>query len=311
MVEIKAAALTDEILNSPGGMPLIICTNSPRVLRKVSQQGYQHLHLNTELSKALMSIPVQERPSQIEAGIKTLIPIHSAMLVSEFEMLFDEKDQPDGLRLVFVNNKIAVFVLVIPEELRQHENASAEAHFVGQVHCAASRAAFLLGEGSSKGERHFAVVPQRIKALCLEENTDRWFECGEHSDITDAVIDVSRKTGDALRYDQVQLMLLAVLDHFDKGFPVLEGSPRDALVSIDAVQMPVRVAVDQISIVVSLKFKGRRLARIICGDTDINANSFLTIILQNIYTFFGWDYFQQIRRYPLISVPDFFFLDFF
>ena len=133
-----------------------------------------------------------------------------------------KKDQPNGLSLVFVNYKIALFVFIISEELRQHENATTETHLVGQVHCAASCAAFFLSKGGSEGKRHFAVVSQRIKPFRFKENTNRWFERGQHSNISDAVIDVSRKAGDAFRYDQVQLMLLAVLNHFDKGFPVLE-----------------------------------------------------------------------------------------
>lgn len=114
MVEIKAVALTDEILNSPGGVPLIICTNSLRVLRKVSQQGYQHLHLNTELSKALMSIPVQERPLRIEQIIKAIIPIHSAVLVSEFEMLFDPRYKLDVLRLFCERSKSSRIAILWP-----------------------------------------------------------------------------------------------------------------------------------------------------------------------------------------------------
>lgn len=114
MVEIKAAALSDESLDSPGGLPLIICTNAPRILRKVSQRGYQHLHLNTELSKALMSHPAEERPSQIEAGIKTLIPIHSAMLVSEFEMLFDPRYKIDVLKLFCERAKSSRIAIVWP-----------------------------------------------------------------------------------------------------------------------------------------------------------------------------------------------------
>ncbi len=114
MVEIKAAALSDEILNSPGGMPLIICTNTPRVMRKVSQQGYQHLHLNTELSKALMSIPVQERPLRIEQIIKVIIPIHSTVLVSEFEMLFDPRYKLDVLRLFCERSKSSRIAIIWP-----------------------------------------------------------------------------------------------------------------------------------------------------------------------------------------------------
>lgn len=87
MVEIKAAALTDEVLDSSAGMPLIICSNAPRVLRKITQHGYQQLRLNTELSKALISFPPQERLSKIETAIKSLIPRQSTLLISEFEMV--------------------------------------------------------------------------------------------------------------------------------------------------------------------------------------------------------------------------------
>ena len=59
----------------------------------------------------------------------------------------------------------------------------------------------------------------------------------------------------------------------------------------DAVQVPIRVTIDQVGVMVPLKFEGRRLSRIVCRDTDINANPFLAIILQNIYALFSWDHF--------------------
>ena len=101
MVEIKAAAITDEILDSPAGMPLIICSNAPRVLRKKTQHGYQQLRLNTKLSKILIFFPPKERTSQIEAAIKSLIPTQGTLLISEFEMLFDPRYKIDVDQLSF------------------------------------------------------------------------------------------------------------------------------------------------------------------------------------------------------------------
>ena len=114
MVEIKAAALTDEILDSPSGMPLIICSNAPRVLRKITQHGYQQLRLNVELSKALISFPPQERPAHIETAIKSLIPAHSSLLISGFEMLFDPRYKIDVLKLLCERAKLSRIAVIWP-----------------------------------------------------------------------------------------------------------------------------------------------------------------------------------------------------
>lgn len=114
MVEIKAAALTDEILDSPAGMPLIICSNAPRVLRKITQHGYQQLQLNEELSKVLISFPAKERPSQIEAAIKALIPTQRMLLISEFEMLFDPRYKIDVLKLFCERAKSSRIAVIWP-----------------------------------------------------------------------------------------------------------------------------------------------------------------------------------------------------
>ena len=114
MVEIKAAALSDEILDSPAGMPLIICSSAPRVLRKISQHGYQQIRLNIELSKALLAFPPQERPVQIESVVKTIIPIHNAVLISEFEMLFDPRYRIDVLKLFCERAKSSRIAVIWP-----------------------------------------------------------------------------------------------------------------------------------------------------------------------------------------------------
>ena len=114
MVEIKAAAIADEILDSPVGMPLIICSKAPRVLRIIKQEGYQQLRLNTELSKELISFPPQERPSHIEAAIKSLIPAHSSLLISEFEMLFDPRYKIDVIKLFCERAKSSRIAVIWP-----------------------------------------------------------------------------------------------------------------------------------------------------------------------------------------------------
>lgn len=114
MVEIKAATLNDEILDSPAGMPLIICSSAPRIIRKISQHGYQQLRLNTVLSKALLAFPPQERPSQIETLIKSLIPPQSALLISEFEMLFDPRYKIDVLKLYCERSKASRMAIIWP-----------------------------------------------------------------------------------------------------------------------------------------------------------------------------------------------------
>ena len=62
-----------------------------------------------------------------------------------------KEDQPDGQSFVLVDHQIAVLVLIVAQQFRCKENASAETHLIGEVHCTTLGAGFLLGKGGNEG----------------------------------------------------------------------------------------------------------------------------------------------------------------
>lgn len=74
MIEIMPTAISDSFLDLTCQIPLIICTNSTRLYRKLTETGYQEFELNALLSKALLAYTRQERLNKVESEFKKLIP---------------------------------------------------------------------------------------------------------------------------------------------------------------------------------------------------------------------------------------------
>ena len=61
---LKPSALTAEFLNAgQSGMPLIICTDVPRVKKRIESAGYEKVQINKELSKRLLEQPKESMGS--------------------------------------------------------------------------------------------------------------------------------------------------------------------------------------------------------------------------------------------------------
>jgi hypothetical protein len=98
---IKASALTAEMLSKqPTGIPIFLCSNAPRAVRKLSESGYKDLSLNKELSSSLMTIPQEKRLSVVQQETQKIISKSGpAVLLSDYEMLFDPRYKIDVLKL--------------------------------------------------------------------------------------------------------------------------------------------------------------------------------------------------------------------
>lgn len=72
MDTLKPSALTTELLNTgQSGVPLVICSEAPRVRKRIESAGYQEVKINKELSKRLLDIPTESAMVGHHLTIKT------------------------------------------------------------------------------------------------------------------------------------------------------------------------------------------------------------------------------------------------
>ena len=96
---LKPSALTVEFLNTgQSGVPLIICTDAPRVKKRIDSAGYQEVRINRELSLRLLNHLKEERPKLVEKTLKSMLNGHVPIYVTNFEMLFDPRYDIDALK---------------------------------------------------------------------------------------------------------------------------------------------------------------------------------------------------------------------
>ena len=97
---IKPSSITQEFLNTgQQGIPLIICTDSGRVYKRLESANYKTLQLNEPISKALLDYSPGERPTKVESVFKKTLRFDSSVLITDFEMLFDPRYEIDVIKL--------------------------------------------------------------------------------------------------------------------------------------------------------------------------------------------------------------------
>lgn len=98
MIELNASRVTDDILRSSDRMPFIICTDAPRVSRRISDAGFESVNVNLYLAKALMDYPPEERRLRAEEEFKAILAGKEAVFLENYEMLFDPRYQIDVIK---------------------------------------------------------------------------------------------------------------------------------------------------------------------------------------------------------------------
>ncbi len=97
---IKASALNRDYLNTgPNGIPVIICSDSRRVLKKIDEAGYVPVRVNAALAKALLEFTPGERLKKVEECFRALIDGQGSIFITDFEMLFDPRYEIDVIKL--------------------------------------------------------------------------------------------------------------------------------------------------------------------------------------------------------------------
>ena len=99
MNSIKASMLTVDMLKKDqSGCPFIICSNSNRVQRILSEAGYKEQGINLALSEMLMRYESDSRPQHVEAALKIITNHQTPIIFTNFEMLFDPRYEIDILK---------------------------------------------------------------------------------------------------------------------------------------------------------------------------------------------------------------------
>lgn len=101
MEYIKASALTAEMLaRQPIGIPIILCSDAPRAIRKLNEAGYKEVSLNKSLSSTLLKVQPEDRSSKVIVELQNIIfnSGHSVIL-TDYEMLFDPRYKLDVLKV--------------------------------------------------------------------------------------------------------------------------------------------------------------------------------------------------------------------
>ena len=139
---IKPSALTSEVLNTgQSGVPLIVCTDVPRVLKRIDNAGYQEVQVNMELSRRLLSIPKDDRPKYVEKTLKSMLNYRVPIFVMDFEMLFDPRYEIDILRFFCEKARIINVAIKWPGKFADGKliYASPEDHDYHEYDCNAYR----------------------------------------------------------------------------------------------------------------------------------------------------------------------------
>ena len=97
MSVIKASAIRDDFLKKPpNGIPIVLISPSSRVLRKIKEAEFKEFSLNQPLAEMLLEIPSEKRSGVVMEKIqKLLMEQGTAVLIKDFEMLFDPRYQID------------------------------------------------------------------------------------------------------------------------------------------------------------------------------------------------------------------------
>ena len=217
------------------------------------------------------------------------------------------ENELDGRCLLFVNGQFAFLNAVVAKQLRSQEDSVTESHEIGLVHATALNVRFLLRDGCLEGESHLRIFIEREDVFHFKENADSRRKQCKFTCYTDTVNDVTRKTRNTLGQDDVYLTGFTVGNHFIELDSMLKRSTADTLICIDFDESPVVVLTNITFVVFLLKLVGRSLLFTVSGNTDIDGNSLVNLVIVKVgFLFFGRDD-TQLGKVAHFSVTAFCF----
>ena len=179
------------------------------------------------------------------------------------------EDQPHDFRAFFVDVKLAA-AHVVAQHIPPEDYALFHAAAVSPFDALGRAAAFLLRDGGHDGEPQFRVRVEGVDVVVHEDHADA--HCLELPGVTDAVQHIAGEAGDFLGENEVEFVILRVLDHAVEGGAFLRSGAAHALVHIDFVKLPQRVAADVLVEIPLLAFQRIGLVEIVGGHTAIGGD---------------------------------------
>ena len=127
--------------------------------------------------------------------------------------------------------------------------------------------AFVLCEGTHDRQPQLPIVGAGIQAVIQKQHADA--APTQLAGDLQSIHRVAGETADLLGHDQVDLPQLRRMEHFVEIHALVGRCAGKSFVSIDALQLPIRLALDVLAEIPLLRFKGICLVFLIRGYTAI------------------------------------------
>ena len=176
------------------------------------------------------------------------------------------KNQPHDFRAFFVDMKFTV-PHIVAQHIAPEDNSLFHAPTVSPFDALGCAAAFLLRDGGHDGESKLRVRFEGVDVVVHEDHADA--HCLELPGVADAVQHVAGEAGNLLGQNEVEFVILRVLDHAVEGGAFLRSGAAHALVHINFVKLPQRVAANVLVEIPLLAFQRIGLVEIVRGHTAI------------------------------------------
>ena len=190
-----------------------------------------------------------------------------------FSLKEEAVNQPDNSGFLLNNRRATVGAFLITKEslVWQMHFAVREALALAPGDVLGNAPAFLLGKAGHDRDEQFAFAVKGIDALLLEIALHAVFL--ELADGHQTVHRVSGKAADRFRDDKVDASGKRVSDHFLKAFSAFGVRAGNTLIGVDLHKLPLRLRLNESSVVVHLGFVASELLIAVRGNTSVTGNT--------------------------------------
>ena len=176
------------------------------------------------------------------------------------------EDEPDNFRALRVDGHFAADHVVTQQRAAKNDALLHAAH-LSPFGAFRGPSAFVLCEGTHDRQSKLPIVGAGIQAVIEKQHADA--APTQLAGDLQGVHRVAGKTADLLGHDQVDLSQLRRMEHFIELHALVGRCAGKSFVSIDALQLPIRLALDVLAEIPLLRFKGICLVFLIRGYATI------------------------------------------